>query len=231
MAMLKNLALAVGILGAWLAGASAQAPIRLATMDFPPYSFSVGGRIEGAAVDQIRCLFGRAGLPIRLELLSWPEALERLRKGSIDGFFPATANAERDKYGVLSRTFIPQRWVFYMRAGQSFDAETARQSRSFRVGAVAGSTTLQYLEQHNWNITLRTPTVRELFDALLNDRIEAALVNQLVMDSVISAGGAGGRLRYVPFLERPMGIYISRQLLVQRPDLMPRLNDEVEMCE
>lgn len=211
--------------------AQAQAPIRLVTQEWPPYAFFSGGRVEGAAVDLIRCIFARMGQPLRIAIMPWPDAQAQVNQGLADGFFPASRNSVRDRYAVMSRTFIPQRWVFYIRPGGTLDPTRRPLPMGTRIGGVVGTNMLHFLESDGWPVTLRAPTVPALLDALLAGQIDAGLANALAMETALAQAGKTAQLPYFPYADQPMGVYIARRYLVERPDFLPRFNAEIEMCE
>jgi polar amino acid transport system substrate-binding protein len=84
----------------------ANQPLLLATSHYPPYEYSVNGKIEGLSVEVVEAVFQRMKQPIELIELPFSRALKYLENGKVDGAFQLILTAERQKYTDFSHEII-----------------------------------------------------------------------------------------------------------------------------
>jgi polar amino acid transport system substrate-binding protein len=81
-------------------------PLRLVTLQYPPYEFEEQGEVKGIAVEIVEEAFRRMQQPIRIELLPWAKALKQVKNGKADAVFTAFKTQEREKFADYSREIL-----------------------------------------------------------------------------------------------------------------------------
>lgn len=106
-----------------LVGASATAgsePLRLATLEYPPYITETTDGAQGLVVDVVKAAFARIGQPIQIEFFPIARGQLRLLNGQADAFFSIKKTPEREKTMLFTRkALMTQDYVFFVRKGSS----------------------------------------------------------------------------------------------------------------
>jgi polar amino acid transport system substrate-binding protein len=84
----------------------ASQPLLLATSYYPPYEYTVNGKIQGLSVEVVEAVFQRMEQPIELIELPFSRALKYLENGKVDGAFQLIITAERRNYTDFSNEII-----------------------------------------------------------------------------------------------------------------------------
>ncbi|WP_147820525.1 substrate-binding periplasmic protein [Salidesulfovibrio onnuriiensis] len=113
---------------------------QLTTLEYPPYEFQHGLEVRGIAVEIVREAFRRMGHTVKITLLPWPRALERVREGEADGIFTAFRTRERLEFlDYCEEVLMPQTTSLFVRANSpiEFNGNLADLAR-YRFGMVRG---------------------------------------------------------------------------------------------
>lgn len=86
--------------------AQATKPLLLATSDYPPYEYSVNGKIEGLSVEVVEAVFQSMGQPVELIQLPFSRVLKFLENGQVDGAFQLIITEPRQTYADFSREVL-----------------------------------------------------------------------------------------------------------------------------
>lgn len=207
-------------------------PLRLTTQQQPPYNMEdAKGRQSGLALETVVCALKHMQYPYSIQFLPWLRAQNMVKNGQADGFFPASQNAERDRFAILSETVAPQQWRWYLPADSTVDPTSADFRSQSTVGAYLGSNMQSWLKQTGYSIYAVPYTHDQLLRVLLAGRVQAVLASDLAMQEAIAKAGAEQRVRSVLQQDKPMGVYFSLQFLAgASPDFLPRFNTEVSSC-
>lgn len=84
----------------------ANQPLKLATLEFPPYEFKTDCKIDGITVRIVKTAFSRMNQPVNLIQLPWSRALRYLKNGKIDGLFEILKKKERETYTDFSNIVL-----------------------------------------------------------------------------------------------------------------------------
>ncbi len=104
---------------AWIA---AHPTVRLGTdTAWPPFDFvDIDGRHAGYSADVLALIGARLGIAIeRIPGLTWPQAVEGVRKRDVDMLSVCAETDERSKYMTFTRPILNQSWVVATRSGHS----------------------------------------------------------------------------------------------------------------
>lgn len=123
---------------------TARDTIRFATVDFPPYSYMEGGRIEGIEVDIVRRVCELAGVGYEMELLPFKRAYESVldyKNTGVDAIFNFYKNPERLTLFDYSDPILENPLVFFARKESPvvFDGDLAS-VKGNKIGIMIGYT-------------------------------------------------------------------------------------------
>ncbi|NIB43633.1 transporter substrate-binding domain-containing protein [Pseudomaricurvus alkylphenolicus] len=83
-----------------------SSPLKLVTLQYPPYSYQSGQHVKGVAVDIVTEVLNRMEQPFVIELLPWPRAIRRIREGQADAIFTIYKTSERQAFADYSNEVI-----------------------------------------------------------------------------------------------------------------------------
>ena len=99
-------------------GAADEQPLRLATLEYPPYITQVNQQPQGLVVDIVKTAFARIGQPIHIEFFPIARGQLRLLNGQADAFFSIKKTAEREQTMLFTQNaLMTQEYVFFVRKG------------------------------------------------------------------------------------------------------------------
>lgn len=118
----------------------AASPLKLVTLQYPPYEFEKDGEIQGIAVEIIREVFHRMNQPITISLHPWATALKQIENGEADAVFTAFKTPEREKFADYSKeVLITQSVSLFVKsdANITFDGDLIKMNQ-YAFGVVSG---------------------------------------------------------------------------------------------
>lgn len=213
------------------ASADAGRAVRLNTQEWPPYQTEVGGEPRGLAVAAVTCVFARLGRDVEVRFLPWRRAQEEVVAGTADGYFAASASADRDVHAVLSAPIAPQTWTWYFLPATTLRPGEAAFPQQARVTATRGSNMAHWLRGRGYRLESEPRTPAQLVEMLVAGRVDAVLANPLSFAAAIH-DTAVGTTRFASRVERdqPLGVYFSRRFLAAEAGFMAAFNREVPAC-
>lgn len=97
-------------------GWAAEPPVRLATLEYPPYIVQTEQGAQGLSVDIVKTAFARIGRSTQIEFYPIARGQHMLLAGEVDGFFSIKKTPEREKTMLFSqKPLISQDYVFFVR--------------------------------------------------------------------------------------------------------------------
>ena len=98
--------------------------VRIRIGNAPPLMFEDGGEIRGIAIDYINLIFSRNGIKFKYiseNEVTWPEALEYIKKHEVVDMVPtAKATQKRKKHMLFTNAYIFAPWVIFTREEADF---------------------------------------------------------------------------------------------------------------
>ena len=86
--------------------ASFANPLKLVTLQYPPYEYEENGKITGIAVDIVEEVFKRMEQPITIKIYPWARAIRYIEKGTADAIFTAYKTSERETFADYSTEIL-----------------------------------------------------------------------------------------------------------------------------
>ncbi|WP_051229149.1 substrate-binding periplasmic protein [Paludibacterium yongneupense] len=177
---------AIALILASIPALAADAPLLLATLEFPPYISDTGQGAQGLAVSIVKAVFTRIGTPVRIVFYPITRGQSLVLSGDVDGFFSIKKTPEREQ-GMLfpQEALFRQDFVFFVRKNSSWHFDGNLDSiAAARIGVV-GKTS--YGERFDSAVKagrfrlLDTAVSHEMnFRKLLAGRVDAVICSRLV---------------------------------------------------
>lgn len=208
--------------------AKTAAQVRFALPNFPPYVEKGNNGLNGVAVDWLRRVLTRAGIPFAFYgVPNYGRALTELRVGRADAFMVATKNAERDSVATFLRTPFRNRWCWFVDRARvaEFSAPEAFRRPGVTIGTVVNTNTQYWLDHHGYSVGVAAASAAVLPRLLLRyRRLDAVLLSEDVFVNAATVDGISpDRYQCLLNADHPFGIYISHAFIHEHPDLFRQL--------
>lgn len=207
-----------------LTGLARGDAIDLYTFPAPPYQIveEVPGaetHIHGLTVDTVRCAVTRTGRDSRIYAAPPSRATQFLVNNLIDGYFAVDPSTALDRVAFRSHPISLEKWSLVSRADEPAPENP-------RIGAVIGSNEESWLRQQGQDIFLTVRTADQLIALLKRGRIDQALMDQRVLESLHNAGGLASRfLRY-----EPLHVYFGSRFFSRNPGFVDEFDRNIPFC-
>ncbi|BCS82450.1 EAL domain-containing protein [Anaerocellum diazotrophicum] len=146
--------------------------------NYPPFSYTAGGRVYGFAIDLVNLVFEPDKFKIELSSDTWSQVYKKLIEGEIDVTVPVAIVEERKKYVYFSKPIFTRHVGLYTPRGFLKDVSLKNLER-YKVGVLKSDYTETFLKEKLGIKKYYTyPTIEELILALVNKKIDAALMSQ-----------------------------------------------------
>jgi len=230
--MLRSLLLAVALMSPAVVGAPlVQRPLLITTHELSPYSFIDGhGAVRGFAVERVRCALARMQQPYQLQSMSWPRAQDEVLTGHAELLLAAARTPERDAYAAPSIAIAPQTWTWYLPVGSPLEPTARAFRQQQRVASLAGAAAFDHLQQQGYQHLSEARDMEQLLAWLLSGDVDAVLANNLSMDLLLAQHQARPFVRSLPYLEKPLVVYVNLAFSQAYPAFMPAFNDALAHC-
>jgi len=199
--------------------------------EFPPYVIQGPQQgLTGHSVVVTQCVAEKLGIRLRIHAYPWLRAQQLVREGTGDGFFPASRNAARDEFAVLSDPVSPQRWYWYLPVADTSDVLSRDFKGQKQVGARLGSNMYFWLKKNHFNLVFYTSDWETLVIGLVNKRVDAILANDETTDPLLQKLKVQNQFRKELCLDNPLGVYFSKKLVARYPNFLKRFNQQLPAC-
>lgn len=223
--------LALGALALFLSQVcSAQLPeLKLVTFEAPPYqeveAHERGQKnISGETVETVTCAVEHAGWSADISLAPQKRAIHSLKTNSADGYFAATPSAELDAIASGSYPVALEKWYF-------FTPSSLSKPGKHRIGAVDGSNEEAWLKANGYNVYLNVTLPGQLLALLERKRIDAALMDERVMELLSSKSRPFIEGVHPHFLRyAPLHFYVAKAFQKKHPEFLPAFNRALPAC-
>lgn len=95
-------------------------PLRLVTLEYPPYVYSKGDHVEGVATRVVKEAFTRINQPITIEILPWARSIRYVETGNADAIYTVFKTHERTQFAdYIDQVLFDQAVSFFMKKGNT----------------------------------------------------------------------------------------------------------------
>lgn len=204
--------LAAALLMVALAGSLAAEELRLAAVDWPPYTFADSYR-QGVATALVAAALERAGYDTKLTIADWPQILDATRDGENDVIVAAWYRADRDAELAFSAPYLTNRLKFLTRHDLEFGALSRDALAGYRIGVVGD---FAYAEQPYDTAGLDIlvgSSVRDNVRALFARELDLVLGDERVLRHEVDLVSGAKFVTFLPevFEARGLRIAVSRE--------------------
>ncbi len=185
--------------GVWsgLIGQSGKDPVKIATLNnFPPFSFTVQGKLMGFTIDYIELLGRKTGLELEIVEGTWEQNLRRFKKGQVDLITAMSYMEERTSFTRFTEPYYIIPTVVYIRE-DSFSYQGVKDLKGKTVGIESGVFYKSYLQDYpkiklqeieDTNALLRQLSFGEIDAVLTNINIGNYMIKKHMLENVVLAG-------------------------------------------
>ena len=221
MQRLAAIALALVLLALASASVAQDGPVRLATLDWPPYIATDLPR-QGYVAEVAREAFARAGVEVELNFLPWKRTLEETRSGKFHAYLPEYFDYRRMRDFVFSTPFPGGPLALMVRADSRLEYKTLHDLEGVRIGVVRGYVNTRAFDSADFLTKEEFVDDETCLRMLLSGRVDAVVADVNVANYIV--GQRLGRVGVV----RPLAPALGDRLLYvcfpkSRPDHMERL--------
>jgi polar amino acid transport system substrate-binding protein len=207
--------------------AVAKEELKFLIPDYPPYTYQEQGHNKGIGYEAVSAIMADLQVAFSAELVPhFGRVVLELQKGEADGFFLATESVERNKVAVLSDSVMTIEWTWvWLKERVDLRPGSAEFKQQAQVSAQTNSNVYHWLKERNYHVTAGTTDIRGLINLLVFKRVDAILLPQLTINTLMEQQGTkASLLSFKHEINLPLGIYINKTYLQQHPDFMQRLN-------
>jgi PAS domain S-box-containing protein len=163
----------------------------LADHDYPPIAYLDNGEPKGMDVDLARALAAAMKREIRIELMDWNLAQQKVLQGEADGLLGMSISKERRQlYDFASATF-PREFGLLVRKGD-MTIRTVNDLKGKRVGVTSGGFPRQFLESQAGIHLVVIGSYQSGFDQLTAGSVNALAVDLWVAAYLLEKSGTRG---------------------------------------
>ncbi len=178
--------------------------------DYPPIAFLENGVAKGMDVDLVTALARPLGREVRVDLMDWNLAQERMLKGDADGLIGMSVTEERRaRFDFASPTFT--RDFSLVLRENDFTVHSVSDLTGKKVGVTAGGFPRRFLEAQNALTLIVIKHYREGFDLLLRGEIDVMAADRWVAAYLMEKDSISGvTILEKPFATAPLAIAVRK---------------------
>jgi PAS domain S-box-containing protein len=159
--------------------------------DYPPLTYLDNKQPAGMAVDVVKALAGPMKRPVRIELMDWNLAQQKVLNGEADAVLELSATEERQKsYDFASPTFTHE-FGFVMRNNRT-STWTTSDLAGKNIGVTAGGFPRRFLSERQDLKLVIIDNYQDGFDRLVAGKLDAVAVDLWVAAYMIERGRFSG---------------------------------------
>lgn len=179
-----------------------------ATLEYPPYEYTIDGEPRGIAVEIIQEAVKRTGVEhLEFHFFPWKRAVYSVENGHNDILFNAGKNQARQEWGhYVDTTLILQKYVLFKRrndditVNSNFD-NVENYSIAVRLGYLYGSGKLrQSIDNNNFLRVEQSKSTQQSIDMLLANRVDMLVGDYLPVMHYIKKNNLQNR---IDIIKRP----------------------------
>jgi ABC-type amino acid transport substrate-binding protein len=224
--MLVNAVLAVIIIFFLSPAYASHTPVKFEVdKSYPPFSYTSGDRIYGFTIDLANLVFEPDKFKLELSSDTWNQVYKKLVEGKIDVAAPVAIVEERKKEVYFSKPIFTRHVGLYTSKGFSKNI-SLKNLEDFMVGVMKSDYTETLLkEKLGVNKYYTYPTIEDLIYALVDGKIDAALMSQEIANYFLVKNGLRDRaeLKIKNIFTVKSAFAVSKK----RPELVAYINQRL----
>jgi len=209
--------------------ASASDNLTVLVPNFPPYTFDNNNQISGIGIELANKVFKQAGVNVYYRILpNYAKALYELEQGRGDAVLLISKNDERDNIAVFSKPLMFNRWCWYLRKDSQLNPDSDNFKSEAKISSHFKTNTHKWLTDNDYNVQ---PVMQldKLPKMLIKARVDAVFIAELVFEEAMKRDNiALDQFNKVVEIEKPFGIYISKNYLAEKPQTLQKINQAID---
>jgi ABC-type amino acid transport substrate-binding protein len=212
-----------------LSNASANDHLTVLVPNFPPYTFNKDNQISGIGIELANKVFIQAGIKVNYRILpNYAKALYELEQGRGDAVLLISKNDERDNIAVFSKPLMFNRWCWYSRKDSQLNPNSDNFKSDAKISSHFKTNTHKWLTDNNYNVQ-PVMELSKLPKMLLKARVDAVFIAELVFEEAMKQDHITlQQFNKVVEIEKPFGIYISKNYLAKNPQTLQKVNQAID---
>jgi hypothetical protein len=200
----------------------------LYTFSSPPYQYASprpgDPRVIGETAETIRCAMSMADADVDIRLMPQNRARYSMQRNLVDGYFAVDRSMELDQIALRSHPVALEKWYWFY-TGDRPALESAR------IGVIGGSNEEEWLVRNGIDPYLEVASAEQLPALLKRDRIDVALMDQRVMDSLLESSPQLHDTVNEEFLRyAPLHLYLNRRFSSEHAGVLDHFNSSLPEC-
>lgn len=210
---------------------SVQAESEVLVLGIPllkPFTYLEDGKIQGSMIKPVEKALNDSGIPFKFRFLeNYSLLLKSIRSQKVHGFFVATKNIERDRYGHFSKPFIIDKYSWFILN----DAQYAFGEDDFiykaKIGAVSNTNSFRLATRRGYQVYSQPSEL--LAHNFINKNIDAVFAAHIPFEFQLEQMAVSKKqYRTITDSIRPFGMYISKEYVARNPGTMEKLNSNIK---
>ena len=182
----------------------------LGDKNYPPLTYLDNQQPAGMAVDVAKALAGPMNRKIRIELMDWNLAQQKVLNGEADAVLEISSTPERQKLYDFAGTTFTHEFGFVVRSG-STGARTVNDLRGKKVGVTSGGFPRQFLQARPDLHLVIIDNYKDGFARLSAGTLDVVAADLWVAAYLIERGGVSGvSIVGKPFTTARVGIAVRK---------------------
>jgi polar amino acid transport system substrate-binding protein len=206
----------------------AQERLRLGVPQLKPFTYLENASIKGTAIGPVKQALTDSHIQYEWVFIeNYSLLLKALRNGSIDGYFIATQNAERDKYADFSKPIFIDHYSWFILDNSPYDLSSSEFKMEGKIGAIDKTNSHRSMIRRGFQVYGKPPAV--LAQQFIDGTLDAIFASEGAFTYQLDALNFPKELySVVRESERSFGIYISKKYLNQFPDTLTKINQHIK---
>jgi polar amino acid transport system substrate-binding protein len=157
--------------------------IRVVTEEFPPYNFSVDGKITGFSTEVVQAVLKEAQIDGAFQSLPWARAYETAQGAENILIYSIARNPTREKLFKWVGVIAPTQYYLFSRPQRKLKLERLEDARNYQIATVNEDAGEQFLMAHGFakGQNLQSSVKYELnYEKLKRGRVDLWIMPELV---------------------------------------------------
>ena len=207
--------------------------VHFAVPDFKPYTYKEDGQFKGYGIEKIKQIFSHLDRDYTLMLVpNYGRAVMEVRQGRADGFLLASRNNERDAIAVFSQPVAINRWSWFIPKTSKLSPDSPSFKTQAQIVTHLNTNTHKWLKKNGYVNVKGVHDLQSLPKYLKSGHIDAVFLAEVVFVQLLQDYQMDmSYYHQVVELEKPMGIYISKNYLQAFPNFIDKLNQFLPLLD
>lgn len=207
----------------------AQPQLTVIVPDFPPYTLKHNDQFSGIGIELADKVFKQAGIIVNYRISpNYAKALYEVEQGRGDAILLASQSDERDHIAVFTKPLIVNRWCWYLLNDSELSPHDIDFKQKAKISSHFKANTHKWLIANGYAVE-PTMKINKLPQMLIRARVDAVFIAELVFEEAMRQDKLNlSRFKKYIEIEKPFGIYLSKNYLAKHPETLKKVNQAIE---